>query len=115
MDVEAATREFVAALAAGDVPALRRLTADDAVFDMEGIPGRFAAAKTFALVARRAERLDLRVEAVQVKRNVGFAQVHLHRGAGAVGVLVLSWNQDHKVAQGTLHAKAFEWVAALAP
>ncbi len=113
MDVEAATRAFVAALARADAQALAALVAPGAVFDVAGFPGRYPATKALAIVTRKGKPMKLETTHVQVKRNVGFAEVHLAQGSGVDGVLVLSWDQEGKVAHGTMHADVFAWVAAL--
>ena len=112
MDLEAATRAFVAAVAASDATALGALVAPEAVFEVAKVPGRFTSRKVVAFVARRGRPVRLTVTDLAVKRNVVFAQLHLDGGAGADGTLVLSWNQDGQVVHGTMHAELLAWRAA---
>ncbi|MEA3191389.1 MAG: hypothetical protein QOD77_1971 [Thermoplasmata archaeon] len=108
MDLDARTRQFLAHLQSGEETATLALVAPDCMvtFNGKAMAAAKAIPKALGLVGGRGIRIE--VVELMVKRNVVFTQWRALLAPDmpvARGLLVLSWDQDGRVANANVDAQ----------
>lgn len=117
MDLEAATRDFFAALNAGRADEVIALLAPDAVAEVPGVLPPIGLAKLDPMLRRfvaAKNPIKIGLMAMKVKRNVAFtgwraqgdmpsAFTGIAGGGALEGLAVLHWDRDGKISRLDVH------------